>query len=259
QFYAIGDNYDSLRSLSDQACPMQMNVNVLIDTDLGMHRTGVDFDSLLNLYEHVTGLKGIILKGLHCYDGHCHQSDFNERRAVVEENDKKVLLIRESLRRKGLKCEILVMGGTPTFPCRTGKPDLYLSPGTLFINDWGYYSSFPDLAFTPGAAVFTRVVSHQGSNTFTIDLGHKGIGADPAGARGIIAGLEEAKPILQSEEHWVFSLPSGAKVPAIGSVHYVIPTHICPTTALYPEVQVASGGRITERWKVDARNRKITF
>jgi len=140
----------------------------------------------------------------------------------------------------------------------------YLSPGTIFISDWGYYKKFQDLPFTPGAAIFTRVVSHQGKqggagNLFALDLGHKGIAADPPGDRGVIAGLEEAKPLFQSEEHWVFSLPENMTPPPIGSECYVIPAHICPTSALYPEVQVAQGGKITGSWKVSARNRRINY
>lgn len=41
--------------------------------------------------------------------------------------------------------------------------------------------------------------------------------------------------------------------PKIGDVFYVIPTHICPTTALYSEVLVAENHVITEHWTVDAR------
>ena len=119
------------------------------------------------------------------------------------------------------------------------------------------------MAFTPGAAVFSRVVSHRRranvANTFTIDLGHKGIAADPAGDRGVIAGLKEAKPLFQSEEHWVFSLPEGMPLPPIGSEFYVIPTHICPTSVLYKEIELAQGGKIVEKWQVDARDRRIRY
>jgi D-serine deaminase-like pyridoxal phosphate-dependent protein len=154
----------------------------------------------------------------------------------------------------------MVMGGTPSFPCRTGQEGFFLSPVTLFVSDWGSCCKYPDLAFPPGAAVFTLVISHQtAANTFTLALGHKGIAADPPGDRGVIAGLPQAKPLAQSEEHWVFSLPAGEVLPAIGSALYVIPAHICPTSALYPEIQVAQGGKIVEQWQVSARNRKITY
>jgi D-serine deaminase-like pyridoxal phosphate-dependent protein len=258
-FYAIGDNFESLSELSKEAGESSFNMNVLIDVDIGMHRTGVPLEHLEALYEKCAALKNISLKGLHCYDGHRSDSDINRRKALAGESDAEVLRIQKALTSKGLDCGLLVMGGSPSFPCRTGRHEFYLSPGTIFIGDWGYYSKLPDLAFTPGAAIFCRVVSHQPNNTFTLDLGCKGIAADPAAERGIIAGLPEAKPVFQSEEHWVFSLPPEIAPPAVGSVQYVIPTHICPTSALYPELQIASGGKLVETWKVDARNRALSF
>jgi len=258
-FYAIGDNFDSLSALAGKAHETGTNMNVLIDVDIGMHRTGIPLDKLEDLYERAAGLKGISLKGLHCYDGHRSESDLNLRKAKAQEGDKTVLQIQAALKGKGLDCELLVMGGTPSFPCRTGNPDFYLSPGTAFIGDWSYYTKLPDMAFTPGAAVFCRVVSHQSGHTFTLDLGHKGIAADPAGERGVIAGLPQAKAVFQSEEHWVFSLPENIALPPIGTSQYVIPAHICPTSALYPTIEVARGGKIVEHWEVKARNRKITY
>ena len=258
-FYAIGDDLQQLDILSDEAGKMGIKMNVLVDVDAGMHRTGVPMDKLEEFYERAYSLKNIVLKGMHCYDGHLHDSDYNVRKAKAEEIDRTVLRIQASLSQKGLDCGLLVMGGTPTFPCRAGKDNMYLSPGTCFIGDWGYYKKFPDIAFPPGAAVLSRVVSHPTENTFTIDLGNKGIASDPSGERGIIAGMEEAKPLFQSEEHWVFSLPEGQKLPAIGSGCYVLPTHICPTSALYPQITVAEGGEITGEWQVSARNRRINF
>jgi D-serine deaminase-like pyridoxal phosphate-dependent protein len=258
-FYAIGDDYDQLSGLSSAALERAIRINTLIDVDMGMHRTGVSIGDLESLYERAALLEGLSLKGLHCYDGHIHDRDFSRRKAAVEEADRKVLDIRGSLVRKGLDCGILVFGGTPTFPCRIVRDGFFLSPGTAFIGDWGYYSSLPDLAFTPGAAVFTRVVSHPSKDSFTLDLGYKGIAADPPGIRGVIAGMEDATPLFQSEEHWVFQIPEGRELPPIGSACYVIPTHICPTSALYPEILVAGEGKITETWQVSARNRRITY
>jgi len=39
----------------------------------------------------------------------------------------------------------------------------------------------------------------------------------------------------------------------------VIPTHVCPTSALYPEIQIAQGGKLIEQWEVSARNRRINY
>ena len=263
RFYAIGDDIEQLRLLSEEAVKAKIQVNVLADVDAGMHRTGVPFDRLESFYEKVTAITGISLNGLHCYDGHLHDSDYNLRKAKVDEIDRQVLDIQASLVRKGMDCGLLVMGGTPAFPCRTAslaeRSGMYLSPGTCFIGDWGTGEKIPDMAFPPGAALFTRVVSHPGGNSFTLDLGSKGIAADPPGARGIIAGMEEAKPLFQSEEHWVFAMPEGKNPPPIGSACYVLPAHICPTSALYQCILAVRDGTIAEEWQVAARNRKLRF
>ncbi|MDR1251317.1 MAG: D-TA family PLP-dependent enzyme [Treponema sp.] len=258
-FYAIGDDYDQLSAVSSAALRMGIRLKTLIDVDMGMHRTGVALNALESLYERASALEGLSLEGLHCYDGHLHDKDFFRRKKDVDEIDQRVLGIREAILKKGLNCGLLVFGGTPTFPCRAGQEGIFLSPGTAFIGDWGYYCSLPDIAFTPGAALFTRVVSHPAKNAFTLDLGYKGIASDPAGGRGIIVGMEDARPLFQSEEHWVFSKPEGRELLPIGSPCYVLPTHICPTSALYPEILVARQGRITETWQVSARNRRITY
>ncbi|MDR1803494.1 MAG: D-TA family PLP-dependent enzyme [Treponema sp.] len=258
-FYAVGDDLRQLEILSTEAGKMGTLANVLVDVDVGMHRTGVSLNKLEGFYEAAAALKGIALRGMHCYDGHIKDSDFNARKAKVDEIDREVLRIKESLERKGLDCGLMVMGGTPTFPCRAGKEGMYLSPGTCFIGHWGYHKKIPDMDFPPGAALFTRVVSHPTEVSFTLDLGSKGIASDPSGERGVIVGMEEAKPLFQSEEHWVFSLLPGQPPPPIGSDCYVIPAHICPTSALYPQIIVARDGEIISEWQVSARNRRINY
>ncbi|MDR3174787.1 MAG: D-TA family PLP-dependent enzyme [Treponema sp.] len=259
-FYALGDDFDQLKILSGEAAAQGLRMNILIDADLGMRRTGVPPEEIEGLYEKCAALPGLVMKGLHGYDGHFHHRDLAERAAAVAEADRQILAVQEALVRRGFDCGILIMGGSPTFPCRAGQAAAvkrYLSPGTIFIGDWGYYSNFPDLAYTPGAAVFSRVVSHPAPGCFTLDLGYKAVAADQPGKRGIIAGLEDAEPLGHSEEHWVFR--AGKELPAIGEACYVIPTHICPTTALYGEIQIARNGGIAETWQVTARNRRLTY
>ena len=47
--------------------------------------------------------------------------------------------------------------------------------------------------------------------------------------------------------------------PAIGTVLYIIPWHVCPTSALYDKAYVISAGSLTAEWPITARNRKITY
>lgn len=262
KLWAIGDNFEQLSKLSEQSINEGIVTRVLIDVNLGMNRTGVLLNELEELYKKCYSLKGIDLQGLHCYDGNHNNKDIEIRKKNV--NDKIVIInkIKKSLEGDGLNCSVLVMGGTPSFPCHSEYSNVYLSPGTVFINDYGYSINLPDLDFKPGAAIATRVISHPDKDIFTLDLGYKGIASDPVGIRGIIAGLEDkVAPLFQSEEHWVFKMNEGFEgdIPEIGTLLYVVPTHICPTSALYSEALVSEDNKIVDTWEVTARNRKISI
>ncbi len=47
----------------------------------------------------------------------------------------------------------------------------------------------------------------------------------------------------------------GAPRPAIGTIVWVVPNHVCPVVNLVDDSIVAQGGRVVDRWPVDARGR----
>ena len=261
RFWAIGEDYGQLRLLSEESMKGGITTRVLLDVNMGMDRTGVAIESAEELYEKCASLEGIAMMGFHCYDGNHNDPDLAARKEAVA---KKVALLKEiqnRLEEKEMECSVFVMGGTPSFPCHAEYPDVFLSPGTAFLQDAGYCRRLTDLDFIPAAVVVSRVISHPSKRSFTLDLGYKGIAADPVSERGYIVGGEGYEAKFQNEEHWVFCLKDGqeAPLPEIGSLVYVIPTHICPTSALYPWILVVENGVVTERWEVKARNRKITI
>ena len=256
-FWALGDNLEQLELLGKAASDKSdLPVNTLIDVNMGMNRTGILVDQLEDFYLKAVKIKGLAVKGLHCYDGHLCISDLDERKKAASLASEGIWKAKESLEKKGCEIPVFIMGGTPTFACHRERKDVFLSPGTFFINDSGYSSGLPDLEFTPGAAILTRVVSHPAPRLFTVDTGVKAISTDHA-ERGILVDIRGAKPVLHSEEHWVWKLED-TSVPPIGSILYIIPNHICPTSALYPGVHVVKNGKLSDYWEIGARNRKIT-
>ncbi|MCL2472761.1 MAG: D-TA family PLP-dependent enzyme [Treponema sp.] len=257
-FWAIGDNLGQLELLGKASISHnQTPVDFLIDVNLGMYRTGVLPARLDAFYLEAVKIKGLRIKGFHCYDGHLGIADLKGRREAVTSALEKFREVKKSLEAKGYEIPVLVMGGSPTFACHRETAGVYLSPGTFFVQDYASSEKYPDLPFKAGAAILSRVISHPGEDLFTIDTGTKAIAADPVD-RGVIADLPLAKPVLQSEEHWVWQL-QGNNLPPIGTVLYILPAHICPTSALYPGIQVVSNGKLVNYWEVGARNRKITI
>ena len=256
-FWAIGDNLEQLELLGKAAVlSNESPVCTLIDVNLGMNRTGVAPENLEGFYLQSKNIKGLDIKGFHCYDGHLGIKDPDERRKAVASATEKLWEVKKTLEEQGYEIPVLVMGGTPTFSCHRETAGVYLSPGTFFVQDYGYSSKFTDLEFSPGAAILSRVISQPGNCLFTLDTGSKAIATDPVD-RGVIFDFPDAKPVLQSEEHWVWKL-EGNRLPPIGKVVYIIPSHICPTSALYPGVLVVKNGKLSDYWEIKARNRKIT-
>lgn len=262
RFWAIGDDLNQVKRLDELAHMAGVNIHFMIDVNVGQNRTGVAVDQVVDFYESVAAMDNVKPDGMHCYDGHIHDADLKTRTRKTAKIMDMVTDLKKRITQKGYSCENLVMGGTPTFPCYIEYPHVFVSPGTVFLSDYGYGSQYTELGLTAAGVVMTRVVSHPASGTFTLDLGYKGLASDPDGVRGCVVGMEDSViSVSQNEEHWIFKMAPGHEneLPAVGTELFVIPTHICPTSALYPSVPVVVQGKITEYWEIAARNRKITI
>jgi D-serine deaminase-like pyridoxal phosphate-dependent protein len=237
-------------------------VDVLLDLDVGQHRTGVPAGpQAIELYKTIAATVGLTPGGLHVYDGHQHQNSRAERAAAIDAEWAKVIDLRDALVRAGLSVPRIVCGGTGSFPIYAEKtePTIELSPGTCVFNDAGYSETFPDLVFPPAVALLTRVISRPGPDRVTLDLGYKAVASDPpAGKRLTLPDLPEAEQVLQNEEHLVIRTPRAAEFQP-GDELYAIPRHVCPTIALHKQVYVVSQGKVVDRWDVAARDRWITI
>ncbi|HLJ96209.1 MAG TPA: D-TA family PLP-dependent enzyme [Gemmataceae bacterium] len=263
RFSVLADHEEALRPLSDAMATAKRTIEVLLDIDVGQHRTGLaPTEKAVALYESIDHLPGLQPGGLHVYDGHNHQERSDEREAAVQQQLGPVLDLRCRLDKKGLPVPRLVMGGTPTFPifARMELPGLECAPGTCFLNDHGYGSRFADLAgFTPAALLLTRVISRPTASRVTLDLGYKAVASDPpAGRRLTLLDVPDYEVVLQNEEHLVIETPAAACF-RLGDEVLAMPTHICPTCALHREAYVVENGDIVDRWEILARDRVLTI
>ncbi len=262
RFAATADHPYALRQLSDLLAKEGVSVDVLLDVDIGMHRTGIrPGDAAVNLYHLIATLPGVRPGGIHAYDGHNHQAALAERRLAVQSQNEPLLALRARLEKEGYPVPRMVLGGTPTFSIYADLdiPGLECSPGTCILHDAGYGTRFQDLAgFVPAALVLTRVISRPASDRITLDLGYKAIASDPpAGKRCELLNVPAYEPIIQNEEHFAVSTPA-AEAFRPGDVIYAMPTHVCPTCALHRQAYVIEDGRVTGRWEIVARDRVLT-
>lgn len=91
-----------------------------------------------------------------------------------------------------------------------------------------------------------------------MDLGTKAIASDPPrGQRVYFSRLPEAAQDIHNEEHLVLVDPAVSDL-LPGDALLGIPSHVCPTSALYDRVFVIQDGAVTDEWQVTSRNRRLT-
>lgn len=111
------DNPLNAEALAAAAAEAGRSLKVLVDLDIGLHRTGIRPGAdALALAEQIAAAEHLELRGLQAYAGHLmHIHDFAERREKSLAGMKVLGEMRDALREKGLACDIVSGGGTGTF------------------------------------------------------------------------------------------------------------------------------------------------
>jgi len=256
-FSCLVDNEPSAKFLSDQAIKSGIVLSLFIDLNVGMNRTGIVPEKAEQLFNACLSMKGIVIKGLHAYDGHLRDPDLNVRKAQSDEGFSRVEKLKSALEKKHNASLIVVAGGTPSFPIHATRPNVECSPGTFIFWDKNYQQTLTEQPFLHAALIVTRVVSKPTDGIVTVDLGHKAIASEnPLDKRVFFLNAEGLQPIGHSEEHLVLKTDSDSL--QVGDVLYGVPYHVCPTVALHETGAVVTDNKFTGSWNIVARKRKIS-
>lgn len=259
KFAVVADDLAAVAQLSAAVVPAGCELEVLVDIDNGMHRSGIAPDERADaVYRSIHEAPGLQVGGLHVYDGHIRDHDPSARMAAVDAAFVPVRAMIDRLERAGLPKPRVVAGGSPTFPMHARYPEREVSPGTCVFWDASYQTKFPDLGFAHAALVLTRVVSRPAADIVCLDLGFKAVSPDNPDPRAELLGLPDAKMTVHSEEHLAVRSSQGANL-RVGQPVYAIPYHVCPTCALHREAIVVENGVAHDLWPVAARDRMLTI
>lgn len=254
RFGCLTDNIDAANEQAGIFNSNNLDIPVFIDLNVGMNRTGISPDEkAIALAEHIKNLKGVTLRGLHAYDGHIRDVDFEEKKKKCDQAFSQV----EKLNAK-LKLPTIIMGGSPAFSVHCKRKNIECSPGTFVYWDKGYSDLCPEQGFLPAVVLVTRVISLPSSNKICTDLGHKSVASENDITRRVFflnTGL--LTPVGQSEEHLVLETTENHSI-KVGDIFYGLPYHVCPTVALYERVITVEKGMATGEWRNVSRDRKIT-
>jgi D-serine deaminase-like pyridoxal phosphate-dependent protein len=255
----IADNEDVIIQLSEMARKTGLETHVWLDINNGMNRTGViPGEKAARLFKRIMDSPMLVAEGLHVYDGHIHEQDLSLRTKICNESFIPVTGLVVELKNEGISPVRIIAGGTPSFPVHTLRKEVETSPGTLFLWDWGYSSSFSDMNFFHAAVLLTRIISKPGKDLLCLDLGHKAVASEMPQPRIKFLDFEKYSIVNHNEEHMVIRTTLADKY-KIGDSFYGIPWHICPTVDRYDKAYVVEDHSVTGQWNVEARKRMITI
>jgi D-serine deaminase-like pyridoxal phosphate-dependent protein len=236
-------------------------IGILIDLDVGMHRTGLQSPhEAMELAQAVAKTASLRLDGLFCYPGHVW-APADQQKAPL---GKVAALLQETLdlwKRSGLKAEIVSGGSTPTAYQSHLIPQLTeIRPGTYIYNDMntvaGGFCKLEDCA----ASIVCTVVSNAVPGKVVIDAGTKTLTSDrcipdPESGHGYVVQYPDAKITRLSEEHGELDVTACERRPAIGERVQVIPNHICPCVNLQDSAFLRTAEGELRSIKIDARGK----
>lgn len=236
-------------------------LGVVVDLDIGLHRTGIAPEKAADLAVAVAGEAGLSFEGLQAYAGHLmHLGDANERAAKSKAALEMMAGVQGELTRRNLPPRIMSGGGTGTVAIDPAFGILTeLQGGSYVFMDREYNDVWTKAGLHPPfeTALFvqTTVISAALPQLCTTDAGLKSFATDtgpPVLAKG--AGPTASYFFFGDEQGGVLC-GEAADRPALGDVLSCVVPHCDPTVNLYDAIHVVEGDTLVDIWPIEARGR----
>src|SRR5512138_118562 len=238
------DSAYTVRGLSDAAQQAGLELPVLVECDMGMHRCGVQSPQEAAELAHLIGsLPNLHFGGLMTFPTGEHLDEF------VRET-------RSQLKDDHLPIERVSAGGTPNlWQAHTHTELTEYRAGVYVYGDRLSLRSGAMTLATCALKIYTNIVSRPTPERGILDAGSKTFSPDLHNLEGYgyICEYPEAKIYAISEEHGMVDFSACARKPEIGERVSVIPNHCCMVTSLFDEFVGVRGVQVEVTWQVSAR------
>jgi 3-hydroxy-D-aspartate aldolase len=236
-------------------------LDVLIDVDLGMGRTGVNnIESALQLVDVVCEAEGVSYRGLQAYSGRVqHIAEFAERDRVYTEQLRFLSALIAALDKRGLKPATVSGGGTGTLAldCREGLLTEHQGGSYIFMDvEYGAVTlgaNDADAPFATSLFLHSTVVSKNVPGQVTIDTGLKSFATDGPLPRVSAGAPEGTTYSFFGDEHGCLTFPTPTDSLALGSTVTFITPHCDPTINLHDYLHVVRQDTVVDIWQIVGR------
>ncbi len=259
---AVVDEPGNASDLAAAAEAAGKPLRVLIDVDVGTHRTGVtSAAAAVTLAGLIGGCEGLELGGLQGYAGHVqHINDYRIRKVRTERDLQALAEVRDALHQAGCEIDVISGGGTGSHRIDAGMGLLTeVQVGSYVFCDVDYdvvdLTGDRNRPFDNSLFVDLTVISANHAGFATVDGGYKNFATDgPAPA--VAAGAPEGTSYRYFGDHFgrlefadaAYRAKSGDRVRCVVS-------HCDPTINLYDRYTCVRGNQVVEFWPIEGRGR----
>jgi D-serine deaminase-like pyridoxal phosphate-dependent protein len=244
------DSAENAQDLSDAVQATGSNLDVVIEVDVGMRRGGVrSAEEAVTLARRVAQLRGLRLRGVQGYEGHCMlEPDRSLRIQKAGEAMDYLCAVTQRLAAAGFDCVVVSAGGTGTYDITGNNPGVTeIQAGSYVFMDNFHGNLVP--GFSNALTVLGTVVIQHG-NTVVLDSGRKSVGID------FVLPTMADYPFYQAryfaEEHALFDVDERCRL-KIGDTVELIPGYAPSTVNLYDAYHVVEKDVVVDIWPITPR------
>jgi D-serine deaminase-like pyridoxal phosphate-dependent protein len=255
------DHRDNVALLDSALCERGLSMDVLLDVDVGLHRTGVSPAGALELAHYILSCEKLRLRGIQAYAGQVqHIGSYEARKTASIKCLQEAVLVFRELQANMETCTIFSTSGTGTFDIDLVVPEVtevqvgsYACMDTEYLGIGSAENPTQFTFFGPALRLLTTVISTNQKGFVTVDAGLKSLYQD--GGKPRIIGSESSG----MEYHWfgdeygMVTCPGNSEIPSIGTVLELVTSHCDPTINLFDRFYLTRGKEVVGIWPIDLR------
>jgi D-serine deaminase-like pyridoxal phosphate-dependent protein len=257
------DNSQNAEILDKALSSRHLSMDVLVDIDVGLKRTGVAPGKALELAEKISHCASLRLRGIQAYAGQVqHLKPYKARRRASLECMEKATKVFHELGRAGIQCDIFTGAGTGTHDIDlnvNGLTDLQVGSYAVMDAEYIGIGSRDNLekfeVFKPALTLLTSVVSANHNDFVTVDAGLKALYKDGASPMVLTPAGSRLRYEWFGDEYGMIIYQENSSAPKVGAVIELVVSHCDPTINQFDHFYVIQADEVVDIWPIDLRGK----
>jgi D-serine deaminase-like pyridoxal phosphate-dependent protein len=252
------DSVESVADLAAAAADAGTVIEVRLEVDTGLGRTGVSPKDAVAVARALAALDGVALEGVFTHEGHVQGigADPDKRMATGVAAGQTLVEAADAIRADGIPLTSVSVGSTPgvrSAPTVAGVSEA--RPGTYVYGDENQVSIGTIAAEDTAMTVLARVISVRRGDPVIVDAGVKAMSSDRSmhgdGRIGTVVTESGGVLVTGNEEHGFLR---GATGLAVGDLIRIRPNHACGLSNMHSHAYAVEDGTVVDVWPVLGRH-----